>query len=96
MLTSWLRCQHSRRAALAIQAGRADKLFASIEDEELLKEVSPGRNRFIYLLGHLAAMHDRMLVLLGIGERLRPEFDAVFLTAADKAADLPPVQEIRQ
>lgn len=75
---------------------RADKLFQSLNEEELLKEVAPGRNRLIYLLGHLTAMHDRMIVLLGIGERVEPDFDAIFLTAADKASELPKVERVKQ
>jgi len=74
---------------------RADKLFASLEEEELLKEVAPGRNRLVYLWGHLTAMHDRMLVLLGISDRIHSDFDGVFLTSADKANEVPPVENIR-
>ena len=74
---------------------RADKLFASFEEKELLKEVAPGRNRLVYLWGHLTAMHDRMLVLLGISDRIHSDFDSVFLTSVDKANEVPPVENIR-
>ena len=53
--------------------------------EELLQEVAPGRNRVIYLLGHLVAVNDRLLPLLGLGERLYPELDEAFLTNPDRA-----------
>jgi hypothetical protein len=36
------------------------------------------------LLGHLTAVHDRMLPLLGIGERLHPELDEAYLTNPDQ------------
>ena len=75
---------------------RADKLFGDFDSEGLLKEVAPERNRLIYLWGHLAATHDRMLVLLGLGERMEPGFDAVFLTSPDKAGELPSVEKIRE
>jgi hypothetical protein len=75
---------------------RADKLFGSFDGEGLLQEVAPGRNRLIYLFGHLAAMHDRMLVLLGLGGRLEPAFDAIFLTSPDKASELAPVERVRE
>lgn len=69
---------------------RADKFFSAISDEHLQTVVAPGRNRLIYLLGHLVAVHDAMLPLLGIGERLHPELDAPFLTEADRTVgDLP-------
>jgi DinB family protein len=75
---------------------RADKLFSNLSAEELLKEVAPGRNRLIYLWGHLAATHDRMRTILGLGERLRPEFDVIFLSTPDRASDLPPVEEMKR
>jgi len=75
---------------------RADKLFNGLTDDELQNHVSPGRNRLIYLWGHLTAMHDRMTVLLGVGERLNPAFDATFLASADGTSDLPPVEEVRK
>jgi hypothetical protein len=61
-----------------------------------MKEVAPGKNRLIYLWGHLTAVHDRMLPLLGFGERLHPEFDVLFLSNPDKTIpELPPVKEIK-
>ena len=37
-----------------------------------------------YLLGHLTAVHDRLLPMLGFGERLHPELDEDFLTNPDR------------
>src|SRR6267378_2514330 len=47
------------------QIGRADKLFGSLSSEDVLREIAPGRNRLLYLWGHLTATHDR------IGRRFR-------------------------
>ena len=44
--------------------GRATKFFSDISDEELLREICPGRNRLIYLLGHLTAVNDALFPLL--------------------------------
>src|SRR5262249_30685251 len=57
---------------------------ATLSDEGMQKEVSPGRNRVYYLIGHLTAVHDRMLPLLGLGERLHPELDDQFITKPDR------------
>ncbi len=65
------------------QIERTDELFAGMSDADLEREVAPGRNRVFYLLGHLVAVHDRMLPLLGLGERLHPELDTEFLIEAD-------------
>src|SRR6202021_1623400 len=76
---------------------RANKLFSPLTEEQLLKEVAPGKNRLIYLWGHLTAVHDRMLPLLVLGPRLHPEYDALFLTNPDKAApELPAAAEIKK
>jgi hypothetical protein len=76
---------------------KADRLFSPLNEEQLQKEVAPGKNRLIYLWGHLTAVHDRMLPLLEIGPRLYPELDAIFLTSPDKAvAQLPAAGEIKK
>jgi hypothetical protein len=67
------------------QIERADKLFGGLSSEEVLREIAPGRNRLLYLWGHLTAIHDAMLPLLGLGERLHPEFDIVFVSNPDKS-----------
>jgi len=76
---------------------RADKIFSSLSDEEVLKEIAPGKNRLIYVWGHLTATHDMMLPLLGIGHRLHPEFDVVFISNPDKTqAGIPSVELVRK
>ena len=76
---------------------RANKIFSSLTEDQLLKELAPGRNRLIYLLGHLTAIHDAMFPILGLGERLHPELDAIFVSSPDKAgAPLPPTEELRK
>jgi uncharacterized damage-inducible protein DinB len=64
--------------------GRVDKALGPLDEEQLQKQVAPGRNRLIYLLGHLTAVHDRMLPLLGVGDRLHAELDEVYLSNPDR------------
>jgi hypothetical protein len=79
------------------QIDRADKLFGSLSSEEVQHEIAPGRNRLLYLWGHLTAVHDAMLPLLGLGERLHPEFDVVFVSNPDKShAAIPSHEQVRQ
>jgi hypothetical protein len=74
-----------------------NKIFDNLSDEELLQEVSPGRNRGIYLLGHLTAVHDRMLPLLRFEEVKYPELTFVFLESPDKAVEaIPSALQLRQ
>ncbi len=78
------------------QMENADKFFDSLSDEEMMKEVSPGKNRVIYLLGHLVAVHDRMLELLGAGDRLYANLDEAFIGSPDKSGhDFPEIAVLR-
>jgi hypothetical protein len=63
---------------------RIDKMLGNFTDEQLQQEVSPGKNRVFYLLGHLTAIHDRLLPMLGLGERLHPELDDAYITNGDR------------
>jgi hypothetical protein len=75
---------------------QADKLLASLSDEQLLKEIAPGKNRGVYLLGHLTAVHDSMMTLLNLGEPLYPALFKPFVESPDKTVnDIPSVAELR-
>jgi hypothetical protein len=75
---------------------RADKIFSNLTEEQLLKEVAPGKNRLIYIWGHLTAIHDAMFPILGFGPRLHPELDAIFVSNPDKATtQLPSARELK-
>lgn len=65
-------------------------ILDSLSDEQLQKEIAPGKNRGIYLLGHLIAVHDDMLILMDMGEKLYPELNEPFIKLADKTTDLKP------
>jgi hypothetical protein len=65
--------------------GRIDQNLAALTDAELQKQVAPGKNRLFYLLGHLTAVHDRMIPMLGLGERLHPELEDPYITNPDRA-----------
>lgn len=78
------------------QIARVDQTLAASSDADLEREVAPGRNRLYYLVGHLAAVHDRMLPLLGVGDRLHPELDKPFLEQPDSKAPVIPAAELRR
>lgn len=68
-----------------VHINRTNKVLNELTDEQLANEVSPGRNTGVYLVGHLAAVHDAMLPLLGLGEKLYPQLEDVFITNPDKS-----------
>jgi DinB superfamily len=71
---------------------QVDKTLASLSDEDLQLEVAPGRNRIYYLLGHLAAVNDRLLPLLRFGDRLHPELDEAFIANPDRTFPMDPLE----
>jgi len=75
---------------------RTDTFLNNTPDEQLEKEVAPGRNSGTYLLGHLTAVHDALLPLLAIGDKLYPELENIFLRNPDKSGmEKPPAKELR-
>lgn len=73
-----------------------DTLLSSLTDDALQKEIAPSKNRGVYLLGHLVAVHDDMLILLDMGEKLYPELYEPFLKSPDKSTlQIPSVTELR-
>ena len=78
------------------QIDRATKFINDSSDELLLKEIAPGKNRGVYLVGHLAAIHDAMPEILGFGKKAHPDLAAIFITAPDKTVDkIPAFSELR-
>ena len=74
-----------------------NKLISSLTDEQIAKEIAPGKNSGVYLLGHLISVSDGMLPLLGFGDRLFPEMEEVFIKNPDKSGQVfPSVTELRQ
>lgn len=75
----------------------ANKTFDSLTDEQLQLQVAPDRNRAIYLLGHLTAVHDKMLPLLNFEPMLYPQLEDVFLNKPDGAVtQIPSAKELRE
>ncbi len=73
-----------------------DTILNAVTDEQLQKEIAPGKNRGIYLLGHLIAVHDDMLPLLSLGDKQYPDLYEPFLKSPDKSgAVVPSAKELR-
>ena len=76
---------------------RVKKLLDELTDEQLLAETAPGRNRGIYLIGHLVAVSDGLFPILGFGERLYPELDKIFLENPDRSnLEIPSINKIKE
>jgi hypothetical protein len=79
------------------QVDRATKFLNELTDEQLIKEIAPGKNRGVYLAGHLVAVHDMLPEILGFGKRAYPDYEVIFLSSPDKTVEkIPSVSEIKQ
>jgi uncharacterized damage-inducible protein DinB len=79
------------------QNSRVDKLLEDVSIEQLQAETAPGKNSGIYLLGHLTAVSDGLLPILGFGERLQPELENIFLKNPDKSElEKPSIDELKR
>ncbi len=82
--------------AWELWVGRTGKFLDSRSDDYLLQEIAPGKNRAVYILGHLIAVNDGMIPQLRLGEALYPELKEIFITKPDGAVtDLPTVADLR-
>ena len=79
------------------QTSRIGSLLEKLSDEQLTAEIAPGKNRGIYLLGHLTATNDNLLPLLGFGEKLFPQLEDIFLKNPDKSGlETPSIAELKK
>jgi hypothetical protein len=79
------------------QLERFQKFLDKTSDQHLEAQIAPGRNRGIYLLGHLTATNDSLFPLFGLGERLYPQLQDVFIRTPDRSVDaIPPTAELRK
>lgn len=73
-----------------------DTTLNELTDEQLQNEIAPGKNRGIYLLGHMIAVHDDMLRLLDLGEKMYPELFEPFIKSPDKTvSEIPSAATLR-
>jgi len=78
------------------QNNNFSRLLSSTTSDQLLKEIAPGKNTGIYLVGHLIAISDAMLPLLAFGEKLFPHLENVFITNPDKSGlQMPSITELK-
>lgn len=78
------------------QIDRTSKLIDSLSDDQLQRQVAPGRNTGTYLVGHLTAIHDALFTLMRFGERLFPQLDERFVANPDNAGISEPLPELRR
>ncbi|HVU55310.1 MAG TPA: DinB family protein [Puia sp.] len=79
------------------QLKRATNLLNTLTDEQLSYEIAPGRNTGAYVIGHLIAVHDAIVPLFGLGERLHPELEEIYITSPDRSGkNTPSIAQLRE
>jgi len=83
-------------ASWNLQLTRAEKAFNAFSDDDFYRQIAPGKNRIIYLYGHLAIVHDMLKETLGLGTCSKPEYVELFLKNPDDAnAAYPTLDELK-
>ena len=76
---------------------RAGDLIKSLTDEQLSREIAPGKNTGTYLLGHLVVVHDSLNDILGLGPRAHADLEEVFIKQPDKSGlPMPEISVLRK
>lgn len=79
------------------QNNQLNKLVDALTEEQLAKEIAPGKNTGLYLYGHLVAVSDAMLPVMGFGELLYPALAPVFIESPDKSGHaMPSLAELKE
>lgn len=75
--------------------GEFDAALDAVTDEQLQHQIAPGKNRGIYILGHMVVVHDEIRKVLGFGELMYPEINKVFNDPDDLNSTLPSAKTLR-
>jgi len=79
------------------QITRINRWLYGVTEEQLMEEIASGKNRGIYIVGHLLAIHDAMNKILGVGPRAHAALDEAFVKNPDKSAfDMPAVDTLKR
>ena len=76
---------------------RVNKLIDKLTDEQLSREIAPGKNTGTYLFGHLIAINDNLFPLFGLGKNIYPQLGKIFVDAPDKSGfEFPSPAELKK
>src|SRR5687768_6482204 len=78
------------------QVTKISEILQSLSSTDLEKEIAPNKNTGHYVLGHLVAVNDAILPLLGFGSKFFPDLEKPFIKSPDKSGFVfPPVEELK-
>jgi uncharacterized damage-inducible protein DinB len=72
-----------------------NKIIGSLSEEEMNHPIIPGKNTPAWIVGHLAVVNDGMFPILGLGEKMKPEYEKALLHPVGTVST-PPLPDILQ
>ncbi len=75
---------------------QATRLMDSLSEWAMDTEIAPGRNKVVYVIGHLLIVHDKLIEGMELGERKHANLDALFLDARQPDAQYPDTAWIKE
>jgi uncharacterized damage-inducible protein DinB len=73
---------------------KIEKALAMLSDDDMDMELMPDGNSVSWVVGHLAAVNDSLLTILGLGEKLNEDYFDYFLND-DSPVKVPTVAQTR-
>src|SRR5712675_529444 len=74
---------------------KIQKTLLILSDENMDTELMPGRNKVSWIIGHLAAVHDSLLTILDLGEKINGNYYEFFIHD-DSLTKAPGISQIRE
>lgn len=78
------------------RVAQATKLLDALSEWAMDTEVAPGRNKVVYIIGHLLVVHDKLVEGMEFGERSFAHLDSLFLDAQQPDAVYPETAWIKE
>jgi hypothetical protein len=75
---------------------QATKLIDSLSEWAMDTEIAPGRNKVVYVIGHLLSVHDKLIEGMELGERKHADLDPLFLDPQQPDAKYPDTAWIKE
>ena len=82
-------------AAWKSQQESVNKTISALSDEDLNSEVRSGKNKAVWIVGHLAAVNDSLFKILELGENVNPKYEQHF-NKRDAEIEIPSASETRK
>jgi hypothetical protein len=78
------------------RVAQTTNLIDSLGEWAMDTEIAPGRNKVVYIIGHLLVVHDKLIEGMELGERSFTDLDTLFLGAQQPDSEYPETTWIKE